>query len=433
MKRVAAGVLAGGKSNRMGKNKASLQWRGSTFLETVLEACRDFEERYVSVDEKAKYPHLTVPLVEDEKKEYGPLEGIYQILSIMEAEYVLILATDMPMVSRELLLDMAALLTGEEDCLVLRLGGRPQPMCSIYSKRVLPIVRDMRENGEHKPGLLFQKVRCSYVDLETLPYGKEIIDNINTPGEYAEICQKAEKRLEDFAPFVKQRLEMGPVMVCYLDGLGYCMYKKALQNGRIPFMESHFQVVPVKTVYPPVTNPAMATILTGVSPKIHGVRSRKDRMLRTSTIFKGRNRENTAFLEGDTRILSTELSPILHTARQEKGCDYWIFRSAKQAVQERTELIFAHFHEIDDAAHMFGPYGKETMEKLEETDGYIRELSENYLGTFLLISDHGVHQEENGGSHGEWKNTADSSKEAGKREEDMLAVWGMRNEDYDRE
>ena len=74
--KIAAGVLAGGRSTRMGKNKASLEWKGETFLERVLSVCRDFPEIYVSVDKKEKYVSCGAVLVEDEKQGFGPLEGI---------------------------------------------------------------------------------------------------------------------------------------------------------------------------------------------------------------------------------------------------------------------------------------------------------------------------------------------------------------------
>ena len=401
MIKTAAGILVGGKSSRMGRNKASLTWNGNTFLHTLIEACRDFPEIYVSVDDRSKYQDLSCTVVEDEERGYGPLEGIYQILKQMDAPYAVMLATDMPMISPEFLQALVSRLTGEEDCLVLRKEGRPQPLCSVYAKRILPTVEKMRRDREHKPGLLFQRVNTRYVDLEELGFGEAVIANVNTPEEYEQLCFCYGRRLQEFAPFVREKLSHGKVLVCYLDGVGYRMYKSAADKGSVPFMSRSFSVIPVRTVEPPVTNPAMATMITGELPVVHGVYSRKDRELRVPTLFANRSREDTAFLEGDTRILKTELPPRLHAAAKGKGCDHWIYQAACRAAKDGKEFIFAHFHEIDDAAHGFGPYSSACMEKLQEADRYIEELSKIFSGEILLISDHGMHETRDGGNHGE--------------------------------
>ncbi len=155
MVKTAAGILAGGKSSRMGKNKASLTWNGDTFLHTLIDACRDFPEIYVSVDDREKYRDLSCTLVEDEEKEYGPLEGIYQVLKQMDAPYAVMLATDMPMISREFLKALVSNITGEEDCLVLRREGRPQPLCSVYAKVFCLLWSICAETGSTSPDFCF--------------------------------------------------------------------------------------------------------------------------------------------------------------------------------------------------------------------------------------------------------------------------------------
>ena len=74
MIKIAAGILAGGKSSRMGSDKASLTWNGNTFLHTLLDVCRDFPEIYVSVDDREKYrDFLEIYVSENDRKEYRDL------------------------------------------------------------------------------------------------------------------------------------------------------------------------------------------------------------------------------------------------------------------------------------------------------------------------------------------------------------------------
>lgn len=223
------------------------------------------------------------------------------------------------------------------------------------------------------------------------------------------------KQISAFYGRMKGCLGKAPLFVCYLDGLGYGMYQNACKQGYLPFISSHFQVEPMLTVTPPITNPAMATMLTGVLPEVHGIKSRKDRILHSETIFAGLKECEVAFLEGDTVIIKTEIRPILHTAAQGRGCDYWIAKDCHQAICEEVPFIFAHFHEIDDCAHTYGPYSVQTLQQLKEIDIVIGRLSEVFEGTFLLVSDHGLHEDGQGqGTHGDGC------------QEDYVAVWGER-------
>jgi len=417
---VAAGILAGGLSSRMGEDKPAMAWNGRTFLETVRSACCDFREICVSVDDSGKLPGLDCLVVTDELKEYGPLEGLYQILRTIHSEYVFLLAADMPLLRSDFLQAAVSRLTGCEDCLVIRKEGRPQPLCSIYSRRLLPELVRLREHGEHRMRTLFEKGNTVYLDLEELGYGTEVVDNINTPEEYEKICMTYGRRMEEFAPALLKRLQRENVLVCYLDGFGYEMYRYAFRNGRIPFISSHFLITPVRTVQPPLTNPAMATMITGVSPDVHGVHSHKERMLEVPTVFAGRSGSNTAFLEGDTRILVTELSPVLHPARLGRGCDEWIADDAVKASSLHIPFIFAHFHEIDDKAHESGPYSEACMKQIEAADGQVRRIAQVFDGRMIIISDHGVTDGENGGIHGQIGDSFENPEE-------MLAVWGEEN------
>ena len=79
MKEIGAGILAGGRSSRLGQDKAFLQWDGQSLLERTIQACRGFEQVLVSVDRKERFAHLAEQMVEDELQNFGPVEGIYQL------------------------------------------------------------------------------------------------------------------------------------------------------------------------------------------------------------------------------------------------------------------------------------------------------------------------------------------------------------------
>ena len=106
-KDVCAVILAGGKSSRMGRDKASLTLGNETFLQRIaaeLDAC-GFQEKYVSlgIGEKTE---IRIPggwtAVRDRYRNCGPLGGIHAALSACRAEWSLFVSCDTPLYRREL-------------------------------------------------------------------------------------------------------------------------------------------------------------------------------------------------------------------------------------------------------------------------------------------------------------------------------------------
>ena len=186
---VCAGILAGGKSSRMGTNKALLPYGGSCFLEELIRTCSVFPELLVSVDWVEPYRHLNVTLVPDQLQGFGPVEGIYQLLRAARSAYVLVMATDMPLLNAGFLQALARTPRGDEDCVALRVDGRVEPLCSLYGKGALPMLEAFRREGRHRPRDLFHRVNTRYVDGETLGGAPRLVSNVNTPEEYRALQQ----------------------------------------------------------------------------------------------------------------------------------------------------------------------------------------------------------------------------------------------------
>ncbi|MCH1983652.1 molybdenum cofactor guanylyltransferase [Ruminococcus sp. OA3] len=187
---VSAGILAGGKSTRMGENKAYLEIKDESFLYHTIRICSCCDDIWISVDDPAKYPALPYPMATDEIQGYGPVEGIYQLLGHVKHPYCLILATDMPLLAGELLEALVNRLTGDEECLILRADGRLHPLCGIYRKTVLPVLEQMREQKVHKIRSLFDRVKTTYIDLEEMGFSVDMVENVNTQQEYETLKER---------------------------------------------------------------------------------------------------------------------------------------------------------------------------------------------------------------------------------------------------
>ena len=186
-------ILAGGKSTRMGRNKALLRAGNSTMLERIAEELSGFSEILVSAAEEGSYREIGLRVCPDEHPGIGPIEGIRQVLRAAKEDYVFICAADMPFISREVVHALAAEIRPEDDCCVLTCGGRPEPLCAVYSRRVLPLIDGMIAEGCRKPRALYTRCRVRYVPLEDTGLRPETVENINTPEEYA----AAEPRLRN--------------------------------------------------------------------------------------------------------------------------------------------------------------------------------------------------------------------------------------------
>ena len=186
---LSVGVLAGGKSSRMGQNKALLQMESRRFIDRICEELSGFSEVLISDAKKGTYEDLGLKVVYDEHADIGPLEGIYQILSNAKEDYVFICAADMPFIKKELVEYMAEFISSDYDCYCLVDEDHIHPLCAIYSKKMLDTVREQIESGNYRILQVLRKVRIKYIKLGQSCFDRRIVRNINTREEYAE-CLK---------------------------------------------------------------------------------------------------------------------------------------------------------------------------------------------------------------------------------------------------
>lgn len=203
--KIDIGILTGGKSSRMGKNKALLKYEGISLLEGAIKQGQIFLDNedlcsgrlIVSVDNRDKYAELLKAFKEDkrlyiavdERKEYGPLEGIYQILKAAGGDYVFIRAVDMPLLSAGFIKEMSKRLKEDVDCLIIQKEGRLEPLCGFYSKKALSVIEKLFEEEEHRLKKIFEdkNIRTHVIDVCELEEGARATLNINTPEDFEKL------------------------------------------------------------------------------------------------------------------------------------------------------------------------------------------------------------------------------------------------------
>ena len=181
---LSIGILTGGKSRRMGQNKAFLTWNDQSFIEHITGELSGFAEVLVSCREPELYRGLELPLVVDERDDIGPLEGIRCLLKKASCESIFICAVDMPLVTEELVRFLWKKKDPESDCLAVQTRKQPEPLCAVYSKRVLPVIETMLSEGEHRLYALLERITTQTVHPEEGDFGEEVVRNLNFYEDY---------------------------------------------------------------------------------------------------------------------------------------------------------------------------------------------------------------------------------------------------------
>jgi len=161
---ISAIVLAGGKSRRLGLDKALLRLDGEWLLQRILDALATLsDDLLVVANDAGKLAHIGVRIVADAWRGDGPLVGIYTGLQAMRHDRGLFVACDMPFLNLGLLCYMVGL-SGNFDVVIPRLGDEVEPLHAIYSRSCTPLVADALARGEHRVVSFFPQARVRYVE-----------------------------------------------------------------------------------------------------------------------------------------------------------------------------------------------------------------------------------------------------------------------------
>jgi molybdopterin-guanine dinucleotide biosynthesis protein A len=191
---VAAFILAGGKSTRMGADKAFVLLDGRTLLARALEVARSVTRDVRIVGDAAKFAAFA-PVVEDVFRGCGPLGGIHAALLASSAELNLLVAVDVPFVTPALLkyLIRRAKESASAIVTVARTGGRWQPLCAVYRREFGDAAESALRAGRYKIDALFDAPRTLVIleqELIGAGFSPTMFRNLNTPEELAEATQK---------------------------------------------------------------------------------------------------------------------------------------------------------------------------------------------------------------------------------------------------
>ncbi|WP_245712531.1 molybdenum cofactor guanylyltransferase [Anaerobacillus alkalilacustris] len=187
--KAGAVILAGGKSSRMGKNKALLQINGITTIERTKNSLREvFDDILLVANDDERYRFLNVPITKDKVIDKGPLAGIHAGLLTANHDTNLFVACDMPFISSKLAKLLVELSDGF-DAVVPVIDGEQHPLFAVYKKSIIRVIENCFETKQLRIKSLLNKVNVKYVTEDQLKNKEidkleQVFYNMNHPFEY---------------------------------------------------------------------------------------------------------------------------------------------------------------------------------------------------------------------------------------------------------
>ena len=168
-RKLAGIILAGGKSVRMGRDKALLPYGSGTLIEHVAKRLGGIATPLVIVADRAdKYRVPGVPTIADEYPDCGPVGGIVTGLAAAGQGTHFVVACDMPLFHPYILCYMADLATANYDVVYPIIAERAEPLCAVYRHTALEPLREFLLRGGRAAQQALRELRGRQVDESSL-------------------------------------------------------------------------------------------------------------------------------------------------------------------------------------------------------------------------------------------------------------------------
>lgn len=193
-----AAILAGGRSRRMGRDKALLELGPCTLVERVLAAAAPLGAHCMLIaDNTRAFARFGVPVHADLRPSSGPLGGLYTALTLAPSPTLLFLACDLPFVTTAFLRFLLREL-GEHQAVVPRTADGLQPLCAVYTRSCLPAVERALDRGDFNMVSFYPGIDVRILEppqWQSLDPRQRLFTNLNTPEDYQRALELVREEL----------------------------------------------------------------------------------------------------------------------------------------------------------------------------------------------------------------------------------------------
>ena len=172
--RVTGIILAGGKSSRLGRDKAWEDVGGQRIIDRVIGALQSScDEVLIIGDRPERQNELSLPKCiqyrSDELKGRGSIGGLYTGLTASDTLWSLVVACDMPFISRELIRFMLSIISKNRcDAIVPVINGRYQPTHALYNSTCIPFIEKNISSGNFRMDSYFDEIYLEEISEDVI-------------------------------------------------------------------------------------------------------------------------------------------------------------------------------------------------------------------------------------------------------------------------
>ena len=181
-------IFAGGRSSRMGEDKALLPFGGFDTLTQfqLSQLSKIFKTVYISCKDKSKF-NFDANFIQDTKTNniFAPTAGFTAIFDSLKCEKFFAVSVDSPFLNEDVIKKLILNDTSHADATIATLLDKVQPMCGIYHRSLESEFREMLKTNNHKLGFLLKNSNTTFVDFED----EKLFLNLNHPHEYEKALQ----------------------------------------------------------------------------------------------------------------------------------------------------------------------------------------------------------------------------------------------------
>lgn len=180
-------ILAGGKSKRMGRDKALLKLDGQTLLGRAVKLCQQNCSEIIISSNNPSHQFPDLPIINDEIENCGPLGGITSCLKHAKHDWCFVVSVDSPFVEPEFVTFLKTQ-TNTFDAIVPFTEKGKEPLVALYNRSVLPVAKSLIVQKQFRMHNFISEINTQFLDtnswLENYPL---LFNNLNLPDDAREI------------------------------------------------------------------------------------------------------------------------------------------------------------------------------------------------------------------------------------------------------